>query len=117
MVERFYCGEVPRQVTIREGTERRPLDPRFDLHKHSSSTGFAWGEGGAEPALQLALALLADALRNDPRALDVHQDFNQRVVPLFPKRWTISRSRILRYVDRIEAQHKTISQEVRTFSL
>ena len=80
MVERFYCGEVPRQVTIREGTERWPLDPRFDLHKHSSSTGFAWGEGGAEPARQLALALLADALRNDARALDVHQDFNQRVV-------------------------------------
>jgi hypothetical protein len=104
---------VPRQVTIREGTERWPLDPRYDLHKHSSSTGFAWGEGGAEPALQLALALLADALRNDPRALDVHQDFNQRVVPLFPKRWTISRSRILR----IEAQHKTMSQEVRTYSL
>jgi len=35
MVERFYCGEVPRQVTIREGTERWPLDPSFDLHKHS----------------------------------------------------------------------------------
>jgi hypothetical protein len=49
--------------------------------------------------------LLADALQNDARASSVHHDFNSRVVPLFPKRWTITRSRIIAYVDRIEIVH------------
>jgi Family of unknown function (DUF6166) len=106
MVERFYCGEAPGKVTVREGAEKRPLDPRLDLREHSS-TGFAWDDGdGAGPALQLAVALLADALQEDTRALRVHHDFSRRVVPLFPKRWTITRSRILAYVDRIDAEHK-----------
>jgi hypothetical protein len=107
MVERFYCGDAPQQVTFREGEERQPLEPRFDLREHSS-IGFAWGEGDAGSAQQLALALLADALRNDARALNVHQEFSRRVIPLFPNRWTISRSRILAYVDRIEAEHNTM---------
>jgi hypothetical protein len=107
MVERFYCGEAPRHVTFRESAERQPLELRFDLRKHSS-TGFGWGEGDAGSAQQLALALLADALRNDARALNVHQEFSRRVIPLLPGRWTISRSRILAYVDRIEAEHNTM---------
>ena len=94
MAERFYCGDAPRQVSYREGTERQPLDPRFDLRKHSSA-GLGWGESSTGSALQLALALLTDALRDDPRALEIHQDFSRRVIPLLPKRWTISRSRIL----------------------
>jgi hypothetical protein len=49
--------------------------------------------------------LLADALQNDARASRVHHDFNSRVIPLFPKRWTITRSRIIAYVDRIEIEH------------
>jgi hypothetical protein len=40
MAERFYYGEAPGKVTVREGAEKRPLDPRLDLRKHSS-TGFA----------------------------------------------------------------------------
>lgn len=108
MAERFYCGEAPGKVTVREGAERWPLDPRIDLRKHSA--GFAWAgaDGNAGPALQFALALLADALQNDARALRVHHDFNSRVVPLFPKRWTITRSRIVAYVDRIETEHNSI---------
>jgi hypothetical protein len=109
MAERFYCGEAPSKVIVREGAEKRPLDPRFDLRKHST-TGFAWGgdDGGAGSAQQLALALLADALRNDARASRVHHDFNSRVISLFPKRWTITRSRIIAYVDRIETEHNTM---------
>lgn len=56
----------------------RPLDPRFDLANHSP-TGFAWGYGGSGPA-QLALALLADALADDERALAFYQEFKQRFV-------------------------------------
>ena len=55
-----------------------PLDPRRDLRDHSPS-GLAWGYGGSGPA-QLALALLADHLHDDPRALGLYQDFKQLVV-------------------------------------
>ena len=115
MAERFYCGKSPRQVIFREGSEKKPLDPRFDLHKHSS-TGFEWGTGNSGSAQQLALALLADALRNDARALDVHLDFSRRVIPLFPERWTITRSRVLAYVDRIEAEHNKKSSDLNRYS-
>jgi hypothetical protein len=40
MAERFYFGEAAGKVFVREGAEKRPLDPRFDLRKHST-TGFA----------------------------------------------------------------------------
>jgi hypothetical protein len=62
----------------------------------------------ASSGQQLALAVLADAFRNDARASQLHQEFKQRVVTLFPKRWTITRSRIVAYIDnfdRIEAEH------------
>jgi hypothetical protein len=109
MAERFYCGEAPGNVTVREGAERWPLDPRVDLLKHSA--GFGWGgaDSNAGPAHQLALALLADALQNDARALRVHHNFNSRVVPLFPKRWTITRSRIVAYVEEIETEYNSIA--------
>lgn len=55
-----------------------PLDPRRDLRNHSPS-GFGWGYGGSGPA-QLALALLADHLRDGPRALGLYQDFKHLVV-------------------------------------
>jgi hypothetical protein len=46
----------------------------------------------------------------------VHQDFSRRVIPLFSKRWTISRSRVLAYVDRIEAERKTIQSALPNFT-
>jgi hypothetical protein len=55
-----------------DGTSRR-LPLRLDLDNHSP-TGFEWGYGGSGPA-QLALALLADALGDDQRALRLHQRF------------------------------------------
>jgi hypothetical protein len=105
MTERLYSGELPNRVLVREGGEKRPLDPRLDLRRHSSS-GFAWGKGNdnAAPAHQLALALVADALRNDQRAAQLHERFSRRVVTLFPHRWTITRSRVLAYIDRIEEE-------------
>lgn len=107
MVERFYKGEWPHKVTVRKGAEKWPLDPRLDLRR-LSPTGFAWGgdQQNSGPAHhQLALALVADALRNDTRALRIHQDFCARVVAIFPQRWTITRSRIVAYVTQIEAKH------------
>ena len=45
----------------------KPLDPRYDL-KRLSPTGFEWTYEGNGPA-QFALALLADHLGDDTRAL------------------------------------------------
>jgi hypothetical protein len=100
VAEIFYSGERDGQVTVREGETKRPLDPRFDLRKYSPP-GFAWGKGDSVSA-QLSLALLADALHNDARALELHHRFNRRVVTMLPARWTITRSRILDYADMIE---------------
>jgi Family of unknown function (DUF6166) len=102
MAEVFYSGEPTGRVTVRQGETKRALDPRLDLHRHSPS-GFTWGEGDAGPA-QLALALLADALQSDARALQLHHRFSRRVVSIFPERWTITRSRVLAHVHMIEQQ-------------
>lgn len=102
MAEILYSGEQGGQVTVREGETKRPLDPRFDLHKYSPPA-FAWGKGDIVSA-QLSLALLADALLDDARALKLHHRFNRRVVTLLPARWTLTRSRVLDYAELIERQ-------------
>lgn len=72
------------EVTV----DGQPLDPRFDLWNHSP-TGFEWGYGGSGPA-QLALALLADHLGDDARAVALHQDFKWAVVAKLPHSWTLT---------------------------
>jgi hypothetical protein len=83
----------------REGTvadvsvDERPLNPRFDLWNHSPS-GFEWGYAGSGPA-QLALALLADHLGDDERALNLYQDFKRAVIVYLPfKGWTLTSEQI-----------------------
>jgi hypothetical protein len=60
-----------------------PLDLRLDLHNHSP-TGFDWGYCGSGPA-QLALAILADHLANDERALVIVQRFKWVVIAELPR--------------------------------
>ncbi len=66
----------------------RPLDPRYDL-KRLSATGFEWTYEGAGPA-QLALALLADHLGNDGRALALDRPFMRAVVAELDNSWELS---------------------------
>ena len=102
MAEVLYSGQHKGRVIVRESGTRRPLDPRFDLSVHFPS-GFGWGKSDDGQA-QLSLALLADALGDDSRALRLHHAFNTRVIAIFPDRWTITRSRILAHVNMIEHQ-------------
>lgn len=76
------------EVTV----DGQPLDPRFDLWSHSPA-GFEWGYGGSGPA-QLALALLADHLGNDERAIALHQDFKWALVAKLPHSWTLTSHQI-----------------------
>jgi hypothetical protein len=65
------------------------LDPRLDLHNHNPD-GFEWGYPGSGPA-QLALAILADHLRDDEQAINLHQRFKWAVVAKLPERkWTLT---------------------------
>jgi hypothetical protein len=66
----------------------RPLDPRFDL-KRLSPTGFEWTYEGTGPA-QLALALLADHLGDDTKALALHDAFMRTVVADLDNSWELT---------------------------
>jgi hypothetical protein len=76
------------------GTTWHPLRPRRDL-RNASPTGFEWGYGGSGPA-QTALAILAHALADDERALDLHQRFKFARVARFPREgFTITRTEVI----------------------
>ncbi|WP_020472342.1 DUF6166 domain-containing protein [Zavarzinella formosa] len=55
-----------------------PLDPRFDLRRHSPD-GFEFGFSGSGPS-QLSLAILADVLGDDKMADKLHIDFKNKVI-------------------------------------
>jgi hypothetical protein len=71
------------EVTKSNGAEAAPLPLRLDLWDHSP-TGFEWGYGGSGPA-QLSLAILADALGDDEKAVKLHQPFKWEVISCWPK--------------------------------
>jgi Family of unknown function (DUF6166) len=90
-------------IAIDEEGGQEPLDPRFDLRKHSMS-GFNWGFGGSGPA-QLSLALLADALCDDEKAQHFYQDFKFKVIGRFAgDTFEISEQEICQKVAALEAE-------------
>ena len=92
-------------VTRQEAEQAPPqaLPPRLDLAYHSP-TGLEWGYGGSGPA-QLALALLADALGDDEKAIMLHQAFKWEVVAsLPPVTWTLTEPEIRAIARQIEAR-------------
>jgi Family of unknown function (DUF6166) len=70
----------------------RPLDPRFDL-KTYSPMGFEWTYEGDGPR-QLALALLADHLGDDQKALALTESFMRTVVSALDNAWRLTSSEI-----------------------
>lgn len=76
----------------------KEIDPRLDLFNHSP-TGFEWGYGGSGPA-QTALAILADYLDDDDRAVRLHQKFKWDVIAKMPhKGWSIGESIVRGWLD------------------
>ncbi len=65
-----------------------PLDERYDIQAFTSM-GFEWTYEGKEPQ-QLALALLADHLGDDPKALDLSQAFTKKVVANLDNDWQLT---------------------------
>src|SRR5262245_28326025 len=105
-MEPYYWGYRDRDDTaqVRRGTGGggHLLRLRLDLDNHSP-TGFEWGYGGSGPA-QLALAILADTLHDDARALHLHQHFKWRVIAKLPRRerWMLKQAEVLEHVLAIE---------------
>ena len=73
---------------IRVTVDGAPLAERGDIAA-LSETGFEWTYEGAAPA-QLALALLADHLGDDARALALHDGFMRAVVANFGNDWEMT---------------------------
>ena len=104
MAERFYSGERDGTITVRDqggSGETRPLQCRFDFRKYMT------GRADENPAhTRLALTVLGDALDDERRAVEAHEYFIKRVIPVLPRRFTISRSRVLGYVNEMESNKR-----------
>ncbi len=79
--ERSLAGAL---VTV----DGAPLPPRLDLRRFNR-TGFDWTYVGAAPR-QLALALLADHLGDDQKALALCDGFMETVVAHLDNAWRLT---------------------------
>jgi hypothetical protein len=88
------CYHGTRLAQVAEVTVNdQPLNPRLDLRKHSPN-GFEWGYGGSGPT-QLALAILADHLGDDEKALQLYQLFKWQVVAFLPHQsWILTSNEV-----------------------
>lgn len=108
--ERRDNGDANVTVGIEGKGCGTPLEPRFDLYNHSP-TGFEWGYSGSGPA-QLSLAICADALGNDQRALRIYQHFKDRVVaPLDDDTWALTHVFVMQVIHEIEDAFQVLVQE------
>jgi hypothetical protein len=80
----------------------RLLAPRTDLFRHCA-TGLDWGYSGGGPK-QCALAILADALGDDLRAVLLHGGFHFYVVAALPRHlpWHLAERQVIAIVEEIE---------------
>lgn len=88
---KIYAGERTLSgalVTV----DGAPLPPRLDLHSFNR-TGFEWTYAGPGPQ-QLALALLADHLGDDARALALCRPFMQAVMSHLDNAWVMTSDEI-----------------------
>lgn len=77
-----------------------PLDPRFAVRTYSDN-GFEWTYEGNE-SRQLALAILADHLGDEQRALELVEPFMRAVVANFDNTWEMTEEDVAAAVAAIE---------------
>ncbi len=99
-------------VTVDDGEDNRGLDPRHDL-RDPGTAGFGWGEDAGDGPAQLALAVCADALGDDDRALAVAAAFEERVIAALPADgWALSAREVVAHVAEIEHDHASPSTPI-----
>ncbi len=79
----------------------KPLDEHYDIQAFTSM-GFEWTYDGKEPR-QLALALLADHLGDDPKALALSKAFTKKVVANLDNDWQLTGDDIDKALDKIDS--------------
>jgi hypothetical protein len=103
-----YIGIIEsnqRKVYSMDGSVRTELPLRLDLCNRSSG-GFGWGYQGSGPA-QLALALLADHLKDDEQALWFYDRFKCVVVDLpVDKNWELTSSQVDDALNKVLAEEE-----------
>lgn len=101
---RTYTGvRKPDGTTVVLVDKTVILPLRLDLRQHATE-GFEWGYGEGGPA-QLALALLADHLGDDEKALAVYSHVKRRLVWKLPALgWTVTGAEIEAVLKKIETQ-------------
>jgi len=94
---------VARVYVIEPDKPARLLNPRTDLFR-DCMTGLDWGYAGNAPA-QCALAILADALNNDLRAVLFHKGFCARSIEHLPRHlpWELTQAQAVAMVQEIES--------------
>jgi hypothetical protein len=80
---RTYSGTRQSDGTTFVSVDGRPLEARADL-RHESATTFDWGYQGRGAPAQLALAILADHLGDDGRAVRYYEHFLRCVIRALP---------------------------------
>lgn len=104
----FWGIDEPfREVVVRfEDGREAFLAPRLDLANHSPS-GYSWGYAGSGPA-QTSLAILADCLGDDRRALALHQRFKFAVIATLSQSqgWTLTQAAVLATVAELEGSDR-----------
>jgi hypothetical protein len=95
------AGTAHVRVVESEKPERL-LAPRTDLFR-CSACGLDWGYTGNGPA-QCAVAILADALGDDLRAVRLHRGFHLYVIASLPRHlpWRLTRDEVIAFVEAIE---------------
>ncbi len=80
----------------------KPLNERYDIQAFTSM-GFEWTYEGKEPR-QLALALLADHLGDDPKALALSKAFAKKVVAELDNDWQLTGDDIDKALAKIDSE-------------
>lgn len=114
MPDVLYHGNPPhsvyKQILPHGHPAELPLEPSLKVANHSP-TGFSWGYGGSGPA-QLSIALLLDATGSPDDAQLYAYDFKVEFVSSWKvgSRWSITRSQILDWLKRTEAEYAATRQ-------
>ena len=93
---KIYCGD--RTIDgILVTVDGELLDERLDLEPISDN-GFEWTYEGAE-STQLALAILADHLDDDARALELAESFMRGVIANLDNTWQMDSEQVQSAID------------------
>jgi len=85
-----YSGTRQEDGATAVSVNGRPLAARSELRKEAV-TSFDWGYEGRGAPAQLALAILADHLGDDRKAVRYFEHFLRCVIRLLPsKAWTLT---------------------------